>query len=150
MTMMPLTCVACGGALQTTATAEIFRCTHCRQLLLLSGPVGGAPYRTATKLTPLRRWIANCRRPGDPFNWQGGALYLTEEALAFVPHAFNFGPIERAVLRVGAVSDMRLHIGIISDELTVTLADDEAWGFRVYKGQQVYDAINERRASQEF
>ncbi len=145
MKLIPLTCVHCGGSLETTASAELFRCQYCKQLMLLVRE-GGEAGLAATKLDTRQEWAANCQRPGDALNWQGGQLYLTAEALAFVPHSFNFGPIERAVVPMTTIKNMELVKGLLfSDDLTVHTTGGETWVYRVRKGQELQDAIEAAR-----
>lgn len=145
MKLISLTCVHCGGSLETTASAELFRCQYCKQLMLLvreSGTAGLA----ATKLNTRQEWPANCLRPGDALNWQAGHLYLTAEALAFVPHSFNFGPLERAVVPVAIIKNTELVKGMLfSDDLTAHTTSGETWVYRVRKGQELQDAIEAAR-----
>ena len=147
MRLIPLTCVHCGGALETTASAELFRCQFCRQLMLLVRDDGAEPGLAATRLDAHTTWKANCLHPGDTLNWQGGELLLTAEALVFVPHAFNFGPLERAVVRLASVAGTQLVPGLVSDDVTVRTTDGEAWSYRVRKGQQLRDALETARRS---
>lgn len=145
MKLIPLTCVHCGGSLETTASAELFRCQYCGQLMLLVRE-GGEAGLAATRLDTRQEWAANCLRPGDELNWQGGHLYLTSEALAFVPHSFNFGPIERAVVPVALIRSMELAKGmLVSDDLTVHTVGGETWVYRVRKGQELLDAVEAAR-----
>lgn len=141
MTLIPLVCVNCGGSLETTATADLFRCPYCKQLMLLARDPAPTGHRAATRLVARREWGANALRPGDTVNWQGGTLYLADEGLAFVPHAFNFGALEQATLPLGDIVDVTLQKGFISDDLTVKLRSGATWGFRVRDGASVRDAL---------
>lgn len=141
--LIPLVCVSCGGALETTATADLFRCPYCKQLMLLAR--ADAPTRrVATPLVARSEWAANALRPGATDNWQGGTLYLADDALAFVPHAFNFGALERATIPLDAITGAALTVGLIADEVTVRTRDGAAWGLRVRKGDTLRDALRAR------
>lgn len=140
-TLIPLTCVNCGGALETSATADLFRCPYCKQLMLLARAEAPTSLRSATRLVARGEWAANALRPGATQNWQGGTLYLADDALAFVPHAFNFGPLERATIPLDAILGAGLEVGMISDELTLRTHDGAAWGLRVREGEALRDAL---------
>ena len=143
-TLIPLVCVNCGGSLETTATADLFKCPYCKQLMLLARDAAPAAQRSATRLVARSEWAANALRPGATANWQGGTLYLADEALAFVPHAFNFGALEQATLPLGEIAGAALETGFISDDVTVHLRDGSTWGFRVRQGPTLRDALGAR------
>ncbi len=142
--LIPLVCVNCGGGLETTPTADLFRCPYCKQLMLLAQAHTPTPQRVATRLVAREEWPANALRPGDTHNWQGGTLYLADDVLAFVPHAFNFGALEQATIPLGAIVDAELQTGFISDDLHVRTRDGATWGLRVRKGEVLRDALRAR------
>lgn len=86
-------------------------------------------------------------RPGATDNWQGGTLYLflAHDALAFVPHAFNFGALERATIPLDAITGAALTVGLIADAGHRAHARRAAWGLRVRKGDTLRDALRARR-----
>ena len=143
-TLIPLVCVNCGGSLEATVSADLFRCPYCKQLMLLRRVDAASPTRSATRLVAQLEWPANAQRPDAPLNWQGGTLYLVDDALAFVPHAFNFGPLERATVPFELIASADLTTGFISDDVTVRLRDGSTWGFRVRKGDALCDALRSR------
>ncbi len=141
-TLMTLSCPYCGGALELTSRADLFKCAHCRRLALLHW---SAEAPQPAKLEPKATWKANLLRPDATLNWQGGELLLTADELAFVPHAINFGPIEKAVVPLASIARLELATGVISDEVTITDARGERWGVRVFRGKEVSDAIEAAR-----
>lgn len=129
-----------------TSRADLFKCKHCQNLALLHWPsAAGASPPTTTRLVEKKKWAANMLRPGDSVNWQGGELLLTDQELAFVPHGFNMGPLERAVLPLAAITSHQLDTGLLSDELTLLDREGLRWGLRVWKGRDVLAAIEEAR-----
>ncbi len=143
--LFSLACPNCGGMLEMTARADLFKCAHCRHLAILRWPEASSAAPDIKKLVERERFAANLLRPGASLNWQGGSLALTDDELAFVPHGLNFGPLERAVLPLGSIAGIDLQTGLVSDELTLTDARGERWGVRVFRGKKVRDAIEEAR-----
>lgn len=139
--LIALVCPHCGGRLEMTVRAELFKCAHCQYLTVLRWSADPVRPPEMVRLTDDRAWKANLLRPGSELNWQGGELHLTDRELVFAPHGLNFGPIERAVLPLREIADLRLAAGLISDDLTLTDAKGQRWGVRVAKGPEVRDAI---------
>lgn len=145
--LFTLACPNCGGMLEMTNRAELFKCAHCRHLAILRWPDASAGAPDIARLDERHSWKANLLRPGDTLDWQGGDLHLTDRELAFVPHSFNFGPIERAVLPLRGITDVQLVDGLLSDEITLTDERGDRWGVRVFQGAAVRDAILAARGS---
>lgn len=143
--LLSLKCPNCGGMLELTARADLFKCAHCRHLALLRWADAAAATPDVSRFEEKRAWKANLLRPGATLNWQGGDLRLSDRELAFVPHGVNFGPIERAVLPLRDVASMALTKGILSDELTLTDVRGERWGVRVFRGAEVQAAVEAAR-----
>lgn len=142
-----LSCPSCGGRLEMTARAELFRCAYCNGLALVRWPVDDASAApSGAKVEARQRWAANLLRPGARINWQGGELLLTRHELVFVPHGLNVGPIERAVLPLGAIASIALVEGFISDDVTMTDASGLSWGVRVRSGKELRAVIERARA----
>lgn len=141
MTLVALTCPHCGGRLEMTVRAELFKCAYCQFLTVLRWSDDEARAPELARLPGRQVWTANLLRPGDALNWQGGSLHLTDRELVFAPHALNVGPTERAVLPLRAIVDVALVTGLISDELTLLDRDGRRWGVRVSEGAAVRDAI---------
>lgn len=144
--LLPLKCVNCGGSLETTPTADILRCQYCKQLMLLHRQAAPTIAPIPSALVAQQEIAANCQRPGDSLNWQGGTLYVAPEGIAFVPHSFNFGPLERAVVFYSQIMGVTVDTGLISDDVVVTLRDGQKWSYRVRKGQELVDTM--QRAAQ--
>ncbi|MBL8683183.1 MAG: hypothetical protein JNK05_28705 [Myxococcales bacterium] len=141
--LLPLKCVNCGGSLETTPTADILRCQYCKQLMLLHRQAAPTIAPVPSALVARQEVSANCLRPGDALNWQGGTLYVAPEGLAFVPHSFNFGTLERAVVFYPQIMGVTLDTGLISDDVVVTLRDGQTWSYRVRKGKELVEAIQQ-------
>lgn len=139
--LIALVCPHCGGRLEMTVRADLFRCAYCQYLTVLRWSDDAARAPELARLPGRLSWKANLLRPGSTLNWQGGELHLTDRELAFVPHDFNAGPLERAVLPLRDVVDAQLVTGLISDELTLTDPRGDRWGVRVFKGAEVRDAL---------
>jgi hypothetical protein len=144
--LFTLGCPNCGGMLEMTSRADLFKCAHCRHLAILRWPEVASVAPDIRKLVERETWKANLLRPGASLNWQGGALLLTDDELAFVPHSLNFGPIERAILPLRSIDRVELQTGLVSDELTLIDERGERWGVRVFRGKVVRDAIEKARA----
>lgn len=142
-TLLALSCPNCGGVLELTSRADLFKCAHCAKLALLFWPEQGAP--SATAVEARREWEANLLRPGSTLNWQGGALRLTTRELVFVPGAVNFGPIEHAVLKLGDIKSISLTKGLVSDDVFVLDVSGATWGVRVRDGAALRDDLESAR-----
>lgn len=137
--LLSLVCPNCGGSLELTSRADLFKCRHCQNLPLLRWPSPQQP--ETARLIEKEKWAANLLRPGSSANWQGGELVLTDRELAFVPHGLNLGPLERAVLPLASIASHALETGLISDEITFIDQSGSRWGLRVRNGKSVLEAI---------
>ena len=143
---LTLACPNCSGDLELTTRPDLFKCAHCSKLALLHWPATGAPQ--ISRLEAKKTWKANLLRPGSTLNWQGGELCLTATELAFVPHDWNFGPLERAVLPLASIKDLKLtkaFAEIITDVLMLTDTNGEEWGLRVHGGDALRDELRRAR-----
>jgi hypothetical protein len=140
--LIKLSCPNCNGLLELTGRADLFKCAHCSHLALLNWTTSTPEL---TRLEQKKNWAANLLRPGDSLNWQGGELVLTARELAFVPHSLNFGPLERAVLRLAAIKTIEVSKGMLSDDVTLTDLNGERWGVRVRDGEALRDELQRAR-----
>jgi hypothetical protein len=145
--IITLDCPNCGGRLEMTVRADLFKCAHCRYLALVRYSTLEAEPPRAVKLVEKKKWAANFSSPTPlvPWNWQGGTLYLTEQELVFAPHSFNFGPLERVSVALKDIVTVTLETGIVSDDVFVVDVRGERWAYRAFKGKALIDAIEEER-----
>ena len=107
-----LSCASCGGKLEITDDAELFKCEYCsnivlirRKIHLVTTALSPQPIQKveaqSEEIIPVMKKAANY--------WvskmvnHGGHVLLTETDVVFVPHRFNFVKMYRMVIPISDI-----------------------------------------------
>jgi DNA-directed RNA polymerase subunit RPC12/RpoP len=150
-----LSCAACGGILQITDDAELFKCKYCSNIVLIRRkihvlteaqshkPVSKVEAQSE-KIVPVMNRAANYWV--NSFITHGGQVILTETDVVFIPHSFNFSNMYRVVIPLSDIVRV-WKTGTLSKTLNIETLDSKISKFVMWGRDEFIQELENRKNS---